>query len=87
MYVLITYKDEKNQMKNKSGRVVTTLYSYILDAQGHLTVVGGQVWREIKLIQAFMDVTCKNEEDPFKNEGATVPIVSLCRFFMTLKGC
>ena len=74
-------------MKNKSGKVVTTLYSYILDAQVHLTVVGGQVWREIKLIQAFMDVTCKNEEDPFKNEGATVPIVSLCRFFMTLKGC
>ena len=31
-------------------------------------------------------VTCKNEEDPFKNEGARAPIVSLCRFFMMLKG-
>ena len=46
------------------------------------------MWRIIKLIQAYMDVlvTCKNEEDPFKIEGARVPIVSLCRFFMTLKG-
>ena len=38
MYVLITYKDEKNQMKNKGARVVATLYSYILDAQAHLTL-------------------------------------------------
>ena len=30
--------------------------------------------RKIKLIQTFMEflVTCKNEEDPFKNEGANV---------------
>ena len=32
------------------------------------------MWRIIELIQVFMDVliTCKNEEDPFKNEGARV---------------
>ena len=30
MYVLVTYKDEENQMKNEGARVVTTLYSYIL---------------------------------------------------------
>ena len=38
------------------------------------SVVGGRVWQIIKLIQAFMGlhVTCKNEEDPFKNEGARV---------------
>ena len=61
-------------MKNKTGRVVITLYSYISDAQVQLTVVGGLVWRIIELIQAFMDVliTCKNEEDPFKNKGARV---------------
>ena len=37
-------------------------------------VAGGQVWSIIKLIQAFigLHVTCKNEEDPFKNEGARV---------------
>ena len=39
MYVLVTYKDEENQMKNEGARVVTTLYSYILDAQGQLTLL------------------------------------------------
>ena len=29
IYVLVTYKDEENQMKNEGARVVTTLYSYI----------------------------------------------------------
>ena len=38
MYVLVTYKDEENQMKNDGSRVVTTLYSYILDAKGQLTL-------------------------------------------------
>ena len=38
MYVLETYKDEENQIKNEHARVVTTLYSYILDAQGQLTL-------------------------------------------------
>ena len=36
-------------------RVVTTLPSYILDAQWQLTF-GGWVWRKIKLIQTFMEV-------------------------------
>ena len=32
------------------------------------------MWRKIKPIQIFMGilVTCKNEEDTFKNEGARV---------------
>ena len=38
MYVLVTYKDEENQIKNESARVVTALYSYILDAQGQLNL-------------------------------------------------
>ena len=38
MYVLVTYKDEENPMKNEGARVVTTLYSNILDAQGQLTL-------------------------------------------------
>ena len=36
MYVLVTYRDEENKMKNEGARVVRTLYSYILDAQGQL---------------------------------------------------
>ena len=69
-------------MKNEGARVVTTdlpLYSYILDSQGQLTVAGGWMWPKIKLIQTFMGVlvTCKNEEDSFKNEGARVVTTDL----------
>ena len=38
MYVLVTYKDEENQMKNEGAWVVKLLYSFILDAQGQLTL-------------------------------------------------
>ena len=38
MYILVIYKDEENQLKNEGARVVTTLYSYILDAQRQLTL-------------------------------------------------
>ena len=40
MYVLVhvTYKDEENQMKIEGATVVTTLYSYIKDAKGQLTL-------------------------------------------------
>ena len=38
MHVLITYKDENNQMKNEGARVVKTLSNYILDAQVQLTL-------------------------------------------------
>ena len=42
MHVLVTYKNEDDQMKNEGARVIT-LYSYILDVQLQLTVVGGRV--------------------------------------------
>ena len=43
-------------------------------AQGQLTVVHGRIWSNSELFQDFMVVliTCKNEEDPIKNEGARV---------------
>ena len=34
-------------MKNEGARVVTTLYSYILDAEGQLTVAGSRVWPQV----------------------------------------
>ena len=37
MYVLVSYNDEDNQMKNDGARAVKTLNSYILYAQGQLT--------------------------------------------------
>ena len=74
MYVLVTYKNEEDQMKNEDARVVT-FYSYTLDAQGQLT----RVWPKIKLFKAFavVVVTCKNEEDPFKDEGARMVTTDL----------
>ena len=38
------------------------------------TIAGGQGWPKIKLIKAFIVVleTCKNDEDPSKNESIRV---------------
>ena len=49
------------------------------DAQGQLTVVPGRIWSKFELVPDFMVVliTCKNEEDPSKNEGARV-FTTLC---------
>ena len=40
------------------------------------SVIGDWIWQKCKLIQAVMDilVTCKNAEDPFKNERTRVLI-------------
>ena len=52
----------------------TTLYINFSDAQGQITVELVAVSGRNELIQAFMHVivTCKNEDDRFKNEGARV---------------
>ena len=75
---------------NEGARVFTTLYINFSDAQGQITQVGGCIWPKFELIQAFMHVlvTCKNEDDRFKNEGARVftRFLPLWGFFQTLKG-
>ena len=70
--VLVTCKNE-DPIKNEGARVFTTLYSNFSDAQGQITL-GGGIWPKFELIQAFMHVlvTCKNEDDQIKNEGARV---------------
>ena len=37
-------------------------------------IIGDGIWLKFKHIQAFIGVliTCKNEEDPFRNEGTIV---------------
>ena len=44
------------------------------DAQGQLIPSHGQIWSNFELVRNFMAVliTCKNEEDPIKNEGDRV---------------
>ena len=57
------------------------------DAQGQLTVVHGRTWSNFELVQDFMVVliTCKNEEDPIKNEGARV-FTTLYNKFLDTQG-
>ena len=75
MVLLLTCKNEEDPIKNRGARVFTTFYIYFSDTQGQITLelvaVSG---RKFELIQAFMHVlvTCKNEDDRFKNEGARV---------------
>ena len=77
MYVLVTYTDEVNQMKNEGVRVVTTLYSYILDAQGQLVIECGCNSNSFETFMGVMGITCKNEEGPFKIQGARVVTTDL----------
>ena len=73
MDVLVTCKYEEDPIKNEGARVVTTLYSNFSDAQGQITLVLVSVSGR-NLNQACMHVlvTCKNEDDRIKNEGARV---------------
>ena len=54
--------------------MLTRLYDVFSDTQGQLTPKSGGILPKFKLIQDFIVVliTCKNEEDPIKNEGARV---------------
>ena len=75
MDVLVICKYEENPIKNEGARVLATLYSnFFRRARADNSGVGGGIWPKFKLIQAFMHVllTCKNEDDRIKNEGARV---------------
>ena len=97
MYVLVTNKNEEDQIKNEGARVVTTLtyiiHLYFRCSRAANSKVGCGVWAKFKSIQVFMValVTCLNEDDPFQNEGARVvttflSFVSPWGFSQTLKG-
>ena len=74
MSLLVACKNEEDPIKNEGARVVTTLFIDFSDAQGQLTPISDGILPKFKPIQAFMVdlVTCKNEEDPSKNEGTRV---------------
>ena len=83
MVILHTCKNEEDPIKNEDARVLTRLYVVFSDAQGQLTPKSAvEFCRKFKLIQAFIVVlvTCKNEEDPIKNEGGRVPTSLLFDF-------
>ena len=70
MVVLVICNYEEDPIKNEGARVLTRLYVVFSDAQGQLTPVSCGILPKFELIQAFIVVlvTCKNEEDPIKNE-------------------
>ena len=52
----------------------TFIHQFFRRARADNSGVGGGIWLKFELIQALMYVlvTCKNEDDRFKNEGARV---------------
>ena len=75
MVVLITCKYERDPINNEGARVLTRLYIDFSDSQGQVTPQSLiEIKLKFELIQAFMIVlvTCKNDEDPIKNEGDRV---------------
>ena len=62
-------------MKNEGARVLTRFYVvFFRGSRAANSKVSGGILQKFELIQAFIVVlvTCKNEEDPIKNEGARV---------------
>ena len=77
MIVLITSKNEEDSIKNEgtSLRLFTTLYiDFFRCSRTDNYGVRCGIWPKFELIQTFMHVivTCKNEDDSIKNEGASV---------------
>ena len=84
-----TYKNE-DQIKNEGARVAITLHPwhsvYSRHSRAAYATILSNSSAKFKLIKAFLVVliTCKNEEDPIKNESARV-VTTLNIDFQTLK--
>ena len=72
MVVLVSCKYEEDPIKNEGDRVLTRLYVVFRRSRAANSKVSGGILPKFELIQAFIvaPVTCKNDEDPIKNEGA-----------------
>ena len=78
--VIANCKFKEDPLKIEGAKVVTTFLPYIIVSQWRFfrrsraakSAVRGWIWRKFGLIQALMAVllTCKNDEDPIKNESA-----------------
>ena len=70
MVVLITCKNEEDSIKNEGARVLFLCIDFFRRPRAAYTIVCGGILPKFELIQAFMHVlvTCKNEEDPIKDE-------------------
>ena len=73
MVVLHTCKNEIDPTKNEDARVLTRLYVvFFRRSRAANSEISSGILPKFELIQAFIVVlvTCKNEEDPIKNEGS-----------------
>ena len=92
--VLVTCKNEKDPIKNKDSRVLTRfspLYVYgrfFKRSRAANSTVCGRILPNFELVRDIMIVlhTCKNEEDPIKNEDARALTRLYVIFFQTLMG-
>ena len=72
---LVTCNFEEDPIKNEGAKVLTRLYDVFLRrSRAANSKVSGGILPKFEHIQAFIVVlvTCKNEEDPLKNEAARV---------------
>ena len=80
MHVLLTCKNEVNQIKNEGARVFTRFFllhvygDFSRRSRAAYSAVLGPIWPNFELVRDVMDVlvTCQYEEDPIKNRGAGV---------------
>ena len=80
MHVLLTCKNEVDQIKNEEARVFTRFLPLLVygdfsrRSRAANSAVLGPIWPNFELVRDVIDVlvTCKYEEDPIKNEGARV---------------
>ena len=78
MYVLITYKYEKDPIKNSRENVMTSFFplygNFFRRSRAANSVVGGPIWPKFELIQDIMHVliTCKFEKDRINSNGEKV---------------
>ena len=72
--VLLTYKNEEDRSKMEALMCSQHYTSIFRRARADNSDVGDGIWPKFELIQAFMHVllSCKNEVDQIKNEGAKV---------------
>ena len=93
MVVLVTCKNEEDPIKNEGVRVFKTLYINFSDAQGQITpesvVVSGRNLNSSKLL-CMSSSPAKMKMIQSKMKGLEwsqhISIISLWRFFQTLKG-
>ena len=69
MHVLVIYKFKNGRINSDQGKV--EIFWRLRAAN---SVFSGGIWLKFEHIIVCIDalVTCKNEEDPIKNEGARV---------------